>query len=378
MAPSARAHRRTSGVRIALSAIALGAVCACGDATSNTLADAGVADAAVGDSGLGDVGAGPRPSPARAAFVPEFYGVGTRWYDYDEVTHAISPKPEHYVVRWDDWAARVRVLSYYNVDGESGYFTLSVASWDGGAWGSPSTLELQDSVKDAPVCVDLQSAAAVDCSAPHHLLLRTDRRVVPAAGFAVAEPGIFVTAHRFDGEDVAVWSVDPDAAFDPFAASVSAAVPSAFRESEAGVLRDLTGDSAWTVIQATASFRVCAWQAESTSDALTVRSRCAPLSSTASSQSLLTDATEHTLTFPPPTSTETLTLAFDADGAPVEVARDDAFAVGHWGDNTAFDLLVERSAAGLVYLAGPGALVHVRDPADHGDAVLTLPSALWD
>lgn len=387
MTPTAP-HRRTSGVRTVLSALALGAVCACGDTdSSGSSADAGGdtfgpdvgTDATVGDA-TPDASVEPGPSPARDGFVLENLGVGARWYDYDEVTHALSPKPEHYVVRSGGEAFRVRVLSYYNIDGESGFFTLSVSAWSGSDWGEPAFFESEDNVKDAPVCVDLRAVSAVPCDGEHDLVMRSDRRAVPAAGFAVAEPGIFVAAHRFEASDVDVWRVDADAAFDPFApTSVGISAISSFRDPAQRVLRDLANPGEdWVVLHGTASFRICAWAVDDSADPLILESRCAPLSASAAAQASLADAASVESSVVAPAEGESVSLRFGEDGGLTEADRTSGFRVGLWGDNREFDLVVERAEGGFVYLVGPGALVHVRDRAATGDGVYDLPASLWD
>jgi hypothetical protein len=50
---------------------------------------------------------------------------GDGWYDYDEGTHALSPKPIVWVVKTDGGATlKLEIQKYYDAAGTSGWFTL--------------------------------------------------------------------------------------------------------------------------------------------------------------------------------------------------------------------------------------------------------------
>jgi hypothetical protein len=63
------------------------------------------------------------------------------------------------------------------------------------AWSAPTSVALTANVKEAPVCVDLfvvEGDVVRDCGgADWQLSFRTAARVIPEAGFAVREPGVF-------------------------------------------------------------------------------------------------------------------------------------------------------------------------------------------
>ncbi len=135
-------------------------------------------------------------------FVGDVPALGPDWYDYDGSTHVLTPKNETYLVRDDDGDggvrhAAVRILSYYGEGGvTSGLFSFQRSVYDDATstWSAPSTIELDRNVKSAAVCVDLFAvdAGVVDCNgAAWQLAFRTLARVIPEAGFAVSEPGLF-------------------------------------------------------------------------------------------------------------------------------------------------------------------------------------------
>ncbi len=361
------------------------------------------------------------PSPALTAFVPEALGIANTWYDYDEQTHVLTPKPERYGARWGDTAAQVRVLSYYNMDGASGYFSLAVSNWDNG-WEPAQMLELEASVKDGWVCVNVQTLSEADCSQPHHLVLRTDRRVVPAAGFSVAEPSLYWVGDR--GEGVTVWRAPLDEDVDPFAslelAASALAVPSALRTPSSSVLRGVLNDALGTthgtfggaasassdasatdcgsgcesesepllVLQAMADFRVCAWTASSpTMDTLTLSSRCVPLSANPGNQTPLQDGELHEVTLEFGDSAAASYLVAGgvasvqiATGAPAAVVQiSDRPEIALWAPDVPFSLFVVRDERGALALSSaPGTLVHLRPGTLQDASALALPAELWN
>jgi len=104
-----------------------------------------------------------------ALFYNDRYALSHKWYDYGD-GHVLSPKDEVYVVV--DRAASatafhaLEILSYYDASsGESGFFTIAVAHWQGSTWGSAQQLVLSHTIKAMPpICVDLAALAEADCA----------------------------------------------------------------------------------------------------------------------------------------------------------------------------------------------------------------------
>lgn len=324
----------------------------------------------------------PPAQALRDGFVSEALSIGASWYTYDGTTHALSPKPESYVVQWDDWARRVRVLSYYDARGESGYFTLAISSAINGGWSEESVLGAPSSVKEAPICLDLRALDWVSCDAPHHLVARTDRRVIPAAGFAVAEPGLYLAGHRARGEHPKLWRIPGDAAgFDPSVVEDAAAheVPSAFVDPPAAVLgAPATVSLGQTVLHATADMQLCSWTLIDASDTwLDFETRCQPLAPTSEDQRALetTPAVTSRVELPSHDNFAAVYLAISEEGGVEIVDVEDAPRAGLWPSNDTFDLVLEMDSTELLLLAAAGSLVHAPVTTVAG---LAIPEKLWE
>lgn len=341
----------------------------------------GGSDAGVDASDVGaDVSA---PAPATQGFVPEALGVAQSWYDYEQVTHALTPKPERYVARWGQTAASLRVLSYYNIEGDSGYFTLGIQtqSMVQPDWQDETIVELAENVKDAPVCVDVVTAASVSCDGDHDLVLRIDRRAVPAAGFSVSEPSVYFVG----GETLTVWRVPEGSDFDPFSPPDMFRAPSAIRKDGDSVLGDWFGSAADGLIalQATSDFRACAWDiAENADRDFEVTHRCVPLELSPGGQTPLEEGVVQLATIARADLAGAggegiVYVSLPSDG-PAVLARVDAeVAVGDWPDR--WDFALRRTAAGTFEpVVSPGAMVMLRDGAVTEPSTLELPPALWE
>jgi hypothetical protein len=145
-------------------------------------------------------------------FLQDRPAIGGKWYTYTVDGHLLAPKDEAWVLRTADGAAfALRIVSVYDDStGNSGVFHLDIAARDGDRWADAVRFVAAGNVKDGPGCVDVVAAAAGeaadrDCAgaAPWHLRLQQQQRLSVFAGFAVAEPAIFlhdgVRVARFDG-----------------------------------------------------------------------------------------------------------------------------------------------------------------------------------
>lgn len=326
-------------------------------------------------------------SPAAEAFVAEQLGIASNWYVYDGATHALSPEPVRYQVRSLAFAAELEIITYYNERGESGFFTfrVRVASPDASGWGASTTVRLETSVKEQPVCVDLRSPAVVDCTAPHDMVARTDRRVVPAAGFAVVEPAIYVVARQ--GEPAPeVRSLPSDTVVAPDAATTGTLVLDALAAPANSVLGPVPAllETA-SVLHATTDMFLAQWHivdVSQTDDATVahLRVRCVPLATAPIAQEPLhsIEPVSVELTIPPTEANEWVRIDLcNSEGGPRVLESTATAAL--WPAGELFDLLAATRDGSLVWIAGPGSLVHV--PANDAGGELpavTPPASLWN
>jgi hypothetical protein len=339
---------------------------------------------------------------ASQGFGEDPYSPGSRWYNYDGRSHVVTPRDQVYLLSRpsadDATVYMLRILSYYDEQGRSGYFQAELRT--------PSTswraLPITANVKERPICIDLDRAAEVGCdSAVAQIVLRTDWRVVPAAGFSIANPAIYPLTHFTDAHPWRVTIVpsqhaqddaksidaliselgpDPDAAADP-------------RASRVGWLHDAPDDSPRpdVQIQANARSELIQWQVrelEAVSSALVFGVRCVPLAASSSAQVPFSDASITSLT---------VTLPAEAQdgwsGAYIKLCGQDAGVVepfserraGLWPDTRSFDLIIERYQSRVSIRPAPGnvlinwsrAVEHPegRDPTEMIDA--PTPVDLW-
>jgi hypothetical protein len=187
----------------------------------------------VGGGGEVDVGDG-RAVVDLPSFLQDRPAIGGKWYTYNVDGHIMEPKDEAWVLRTEDGRAfAFRIVSVYDdASGDSGVFHLDVAAREGDGWREPARFVAAGNVKDGPGCVDVIAAAAgapADRSCaddePWHLRLQQQQRLSVFAGFAVAEPAVFVhdtvRVARFDGVDLSdlpapdtIAVLDDDARFD--------------------------------------------------------------------------------------------------------------------------------------------------------------------
>lgn len=355
------------------------------DATLDAGID-GSPDAAAADSGSSSPS---QPGPEAFAFVPERLGVGSSWYIYDGATHALTPEPVVYLVRGGELSAAIEIISYYNERGESGYFTLRIQSATPTArtWPDAQTLRFASSVKEAPVCVDLQQVRTVDCSAPHDLVARTDRRVIPAAGFAVVDASLHVVARNHGvGGAPRVWSVPADQIPSPDQDIALPALPSALLDVSQSLLAPLTSAAESTaVLQATTDSQLVQWRLNSiavdeTGIRLQLDSRCVALATSATAQAPLDAVPIQTTELQThlPAHGELLRLDLcDTHGLPTALPNTAKPAL--WPGDELYDVLIRQTEEGVAFLGAPGTLLHIPyPPSSDGLPVPTLPASLWD
>lgn len=362
------------------------------DSDANVTApDSGTSgDASAGvDTGAADVGAvEPQPHPAWDRFVSESLGVGSAWYLYESTTHVLTPRPETYLIRLQDSAAEIAVLSYYDVRGESGYFALRYRFWENGAWGEAETVEFSQNVKEAPLCLD-RDLQATECSPQNTLLvLRADSRVIPAAGFTVAEPGIYL--HPSGDDVVGIWKIPGEfgSSLDPAALSANGALqPHARLLAADAAFADLTSNNAptATVLQATTSMHLAWWypgawtQNENTLE-LTLVVRCGSLEMSAETQEIPAATSEITTTIQIPVvdSGSTFIALCGDEGTRITETVDGQVVV--WPSSRSFDLWVEFVQGVPSLLASPGARVRIFESETVATPFATIPEigpTLW-
>jgi hypothetical protein len=328
------------------------------------------------DAGTAEVGtAQPELHPAWDRFVSESLGVGSAWYLYESTTHVLTPRPETYLIRLQDVAAEIDVLSYYDVRGESGYFALRHRFWNNGVWDAPETVEFSQNVKTTPLCLD-RNLQPSDCGPQNTLLvLRADSRVIPAAGFTVAEPGIYLHP---SGEDViGIWKIPGEFgnSLDPAALSVHGALqPHARLLAENAAFSDLIGEDTEpaTVLQATTSMHLAWWNLAEWNEGgdtleLTLNVRCGSLEMSAETQEIpdASSQTTTTLQIPVVESGSTFIALCGDEGTRITETVEGQVVV--WPSSRSFDLWVEFVQGVPSLLASPGARVRIFE-SDSADA----------
>lgn len=125
-------------------------------------------DAALSEAGDGGVESqGDVIYPNMEGYINDLYALGHKWYQHE--SGVLSAKDQVYLIRDTDQNPtayyKFEVLSYYDVRGNSGHFSIAAASWNGSAWGDSQEMTLSASVKTGPpICVDLAQMQEVDCA----------------------------------------------------------------------------------------------------------------------------------------------------------------------------------------------------------------------
>jgi len=362
------------------------------DSDANVAApDSGIPADAIPDANSNGTDAGisqPDLHPAWDRFVSESLGVGSAWYLYESTTHVLTPRPETYLIRLQDSATEIAVLSYYDVRGESGYFALRYRFWNDGAWGDAETIEFSQNVKETPLCLD-RSLQANDCDAQTTLLvLRADSRVIPAAGFTVAEPGIYL--HPSGDDLLGIWKIPGEfgSSLDPTALSANGTLqPHARLLAADAAFADLYSTAAQpaTVLQATTSMHLAWWNLAEWNDGgdtleLTLNVRCGSLEMSAETQEIpaASSQTTTTLQIPVVESGSTFIALCGDEGIRITETVDGQVVV--WPSSRSFDLWVEFVQGVPSLLASPGARVRIFESASIETPFATTPEigpTLW-
>lgn len=250
----------------------------------------------VGDGGDGDVVAG-RAVVDLPRFLQDRPAIGGKWYTYNVDGHIMEPKDEAWVLRTDDDSAfAFRIVSIYDDEsGDSGVFHLDVSARAGDAWAAPARFVASGNVKDGALCVDVVAAAAGepadrDCAGdtPWHLRLQQQQRLSVFAGFAVAEPAVFlhdtVRVARFDGVALAdlpapdsLAVLDDEARFDSSDWSFSELAPDLPAAGQVLGHSDRVVDQTWWLWSS--SFRLARFTVAGADDALTFSTAIHPIDS---------------------------------------------------------------------------------------------------
>lgn len=342
------------------------------ETTPNPQQDAGTRDAFMSDVS-DDADA---PARVEQGFAQERYGIGAGWYEYDATTHAVTPMARVYRFDRGEESYAFEVDSYYSDEGESGFFHLRISRMQDGAWAAPERLVLESSVKEAPVCVDLAATSVVDCSDDaRDLVLRTDLRVVPAAGFAVQNPAIYAATH-FGREAPARLYYQPSESLEQASDGWTALPNSASAPDTALLTSYLDEERSPLFLQATGAFEVALWRMEVADDTVTLWSTCSELESTSDAQPpLSTDSlVRHEVDWPEDGG-HLLTLCGD-DGPAVASSYDEPLR-GSWPSTDTFELFVERYDGRIAVRVAPGQLIWTSGESNF-EGLLSVPVHLWE
>ena len=318
-----------------------------------------------------------RPGPEHALRVEPFT-IGTSWYQYDGRTHILTAWDETWAVVHDDGAFALQVRSYYDERGTSGLPSFDVRHWDesANAWAAPRVVRTTSNIKDGRVCLDLDDGAEVACgNGAHELVLRTERRAVPPAGFAIQNPAFYLAEHlpaphvvRLDGS--------PNRADLPDPASLRAlpALRSAQHDPTAGYIMN-DPDGTWD--QALGSMTVARWRRTAATDtSMTFEARCVPAGVSRDATQPLSEAPLRTGTIDfEPGQLVLATLC--AGDAPATLTTGERGWDASWPDTGTFDLMIDARHSPPALLAAPGAPFIAVRPDDQGLLPAALSIELW-
>lgn len=307
----------------------------------------------------------------------ERYGIGAGWYDYDSQTHAITPLPHVYRVTSAELDVAFRVESYYDDQGTSGFFSLRTRALD---TSEVATLVIGANAKEAPVCVDLGAPAEVDCGAPHHLVLRTDLRVVPAAGFAVQNPSVYTSSHFTAATPMTVQRAGADT-LDTLPEAWSVLPDAKSRRADsllAGRLSALAdGESTDIFVQATADMRLVAWSATRAGDGqLSLEAACEDLAASQDAQ-VMPDVGGSAGASVTLDAESMAYVDLCAEGGPAVVATASQPPGGLWASTDNYDLIVERFDGQLSLRLAAGHQIWSTGTTDIAGSP-DVPASLWE
>ena len=345
--------------------------------------------AACGDietTGHDDITNPPPPDerpPIAERFVEEPYGIGAAWYDYDGSSHAVTPHDEIYRIRRGDLEALVEITSYYDDEGESGFVSLRARLRDSEGWREAESLSLSSNVKEAPVCVGLDPLEQRGCGeSGADLVFRTDLRVVPAAGFAVSNPAMYVAGHHAgSGAAARMWRVE---------AEDVTTLPDALDGERLVDVRQSPSVAAirsreHVHLQATADMRLAQWRVAGVAEGegareITIRSRCVDLASTADAQTPLAEAMVGESTISVSTAGAYRVALVDLCDREVVETRETPYGA-LWPQTDTFDLFVEEVDGEVAIRVAPGHLIWDWT-AGAGDGAtefrdVDVPAGLW-
>ncbi len=337
---------------------------------------------------------------AALGFGEDPYEIGATWYHYDNITHTLSARSVVYAVERGQDVTFVRVENYYNAQGVSGFFSLQART----AGAEVESLTLSNSVKETEVCVSLSPLAEVACADPKAaLVLRTSWRVVPEAGFAVSNPGLFNTAHfaQPEGERQTITSLDAEDLGDEqglltllAAAKPNPSAASERRHARFGSIFTDGGQLHSDIhIQATAGMQAVQWQLSQVVEGqgaveLSFNVLCAPLAMSPTLQEAFEPGQDTLQKVSIETSSPysvSLVRFCDPDthqsAMSVEASAAEPFA-GLWPDERSFDLMIEQFAGDVSIRLSPGNLMWNWTRGDEGGSQqfvpLVLPESLWE
>ncbi len=148
------------------------------------------------------------PVAIDASWLQDRYAVMGRWYDYESVSHLITPRPYSWILAEGQGdAARYaafRIVSYYDENtSEPGLITLALSTWNGASFDAEQEWTASANIKttDEPLCVDVFARVEVDCTGTTwQLMLRMYKDMAPLSVIVIKDPGIFLRS----------WSGRPD------------------------------------------------------------------------------------------------------------------------------------------------------------------------
>lgn len=327
----------------------------------------------------------------------ESWGIGDRWYNYEfqgQAAHTVLPAERAFLVQHPTHGTLIfGVTNYYHIiTGESAMPTVAFRRWNGNAWGERVLWTAPSRIYNGELCLSFEGFTSVDCTSDNYdLIWRSNNRPVPEMGFAIGNPGIYVTpgagitVHRFDNyrlfsnQSKDVLPESPELALGQDGVEQVGTPLDAAPNPMLPTERLIEGAS---IFQLTADLRFVEWGAALTpagadNDAsVTFSARCVAAARTAVDTPDFTGApSDLALTLADETQRWTF-IDLCGDEGPEVVQSSDSLAMGQWPNNTTFDLVLENIGTNFRVYVAPDQPITVNE-GDAFAATTPVPLLLW-
>lgn len=336
-----------------------------------------------------------RPDPFDPTQLPEGtavepWGIGDSWYDYSFNSHMVTPSDLGWVITHVDGPTyHVVVDNYYGPTGNPASPKISIRTWNGDGWSAPRSWQaprsLNEKNQEPMLCLTLDDAESVSCSATYDMIWRINQRPVPEMGFAAKNPGMFV--NRQPGTKVfqIIGKTPPET---PPTAEVESEVEGA--PKPVSLVRSIFDVDAkpllpfqrlkegGSIFMLTTHLHISEWtvtEDEDDANALVVRARCVDAKPSQGATAAL-DMPPGELRLEGERQQWSFIYLCGEEGAPVLVESRDTLKVGQWPENGSFGLVIQTVDGQTNVWVSPDQPIDVRkESAAFEDTA--PPASLW-